>query len=186
MYAKRLGDRGFRVIKDSSAGTRIDKIIRGRNIVRDEFLKCNADSLFFLDSDVIMRPDFLSRLVSHGKDLVSGLYLANFDIGDHQEILPVAFQRHDASRVRHMRRAEVEKDALIQITYAGLGCTLISRRVVEKISFRNVGSSTVGGEDTAFFQDALKEGFTPYCDTSIKCLHMKFPRGDSRNKAFSW
>lgn len=185
-YAKCLENRGFRVIKDSSEGTRIDKIIRGRNIVRDEFLRSDADSLFFLDSDVIMRPNYLSRLVAHGKDIVSGLYLANFIINGKQHILPVIYERVDEKRVRHMLRHEVQEDRLMPIGCAGLGCVLINRRVMEKISFRNISSSMTGGEDAAFYKDAIMADFTPYCDTSIKCLHMKFPRRDRRNKAFSW
>lgn len=185
-YKSRLESMGFHVVRDSPEGTRIEKIIRGRNLAREAFLKSDADSLFFLDSDVITRPDYLARLVAHGKDIVCGLYLANFIIGGKQQILPVAYERVDDRRVRHMLRHEVQKDRLVPVGCAGLGCTLISRRVMEKISFRNIGLSTTGGEDAAFYKDAIMAGFAPYCDTSIKCLHMKYPRKDARNNIFAW
>ncbi len=185
-YKARLEGMGFRVIKDRPEGERIDKIVRGRNLVREVFLKSDADYLFFLDSDVIMRPDYLIRLVMHAKDIVSGLYLANFVIDGTQRILPVVYERVDERHVRHMLRHEVDEDRLIPIGCAGLGCALIKRRVMERIPFRNIGLSTTGGEDAAFYKDAIMAGFAPYGDTSIKCLHMKYPRKDARNRIFAW
>jgi len=185
-YKARLEGIGLRVIRDNPEGTRIERIIRGRNLARRAFLESDADYLFFLDSDVIMRPDYLARLVAHGKDIVSGLYLANFIIDGKQQILPVAYERVDDRRVRHMLRHEIQEEHLIPVGCAGLGCVLLSQRVMKKISFRNIGESTTGGEDAAFYKDAIMAGFTPYCDTSIKCLHMKYPRGDARNKIFAW
>lgn len=67
-----------------------------------------------------------------------------------------------------------------EIAFAGLGCTLIAKEVLEKISFRRI-KETNSTEDTAFYMDARKHGYKLYLDTRIKCQHIKWPLGDKRN-----
>ena len=53
---------------------------------------------------------------------------------------------------------------------AGLGCTLIRRRVLEAIPFRLVDGD--GGHcDTYFNRDVLWGGFSQWADMTVRCGH---------------
>ncbi len=185
-YARFLQSKGFEVLKDSADGTRIDRIIRGRNHLRDVCLERSYDYLFFLDTDVIPPKDTLSRLLRHQKEVITGIYLGAMTFDSKTEILPVLYTPLPDGRVRTMRIAEVMEGKLIPIAAAGLGCCLIHRNVLEKLRFRNIAASVTGGEDAAFFKDVISLGVIPYADTSIKCFHMGYPEGDRRNEPYQF
>ena len=63
---------------------------------------------------------------------------------------------------------EVEGSKVIEVFYAGLGCMLIKREVLEKIEFRGPDTSF---DDHAFCMDARKLGYKILLDTSVKCAH---------------
>lgn len=186
-YKKLLEDKGHQVIKDSAEGTRIERIIRGRNILRQACLDGGHDYLFFLDTDVIPPRDALERLLQHHKEVVSGVYLRAARRGDGKlEMLPSLFVSLPDGRIRTTRIQEVLKNDFIPIAAAGLGCCLIYHTVLKKITFRNISTSTTGGEDAAFFKDVISLGITPYTDTRIKCFHMTYPEGDKRNVFYTF
>lgn len=183
-YRQFLEGKGFEVIKDDSSETRIDRIIRGRNRLRRICLDRGYDYLFFLDTDVIPPPDAIDHLLRHNKEVVSGIYLGASAYDGKPKIRPVLYAPVSGGDVRTMRIQEVLGDRLIPVAVAGLGCCLIKREIVEKIAFRNIGSSTTGGEDAAFFKDVRALGLTPYADTSVKCFHFSYPEGDQRNELY--
>jgi len=47
--------------------------------------------LLFLDTDVLMPSKGVEKLISHKKDVISGVYLSNFMINGKQEIHPVLY-----------------------------------------------------------------------------------------------
>lgn len=185
-YKKFLEDKGHRVIKDSAEGTRIDRIIRGRNTLRKACLDGEYDYLFFLDTDVIPPTDVLERLVKHKKEVITGVYLGAANYDGKMEILPVLFSPLPDGRIRTMRIREMLGNKLVPIAAAGLGCCLIQRSVLTNIIFCNRGTSATGGEDAAFFKDITRQGITAFADTSVKCFHMTHPEGDRRNEFYKF
>ena len=67
--------------------------------------------------------------------------------------------------------ADVEKPRLLRIKQCGVGCVLIAKEVLEKITFR-IDHTTDGFDDATFCDDALKAGYELYADTSVKCKHL--------------
>lgn len=185
-YKQLLESKGFEVLKDASDGTRIDRIIRGRNTLRAACLERGYDYLFFLDSDVIPPVNILEQLLRHKKDVLTGIYLGASKFGDKTEIQPVLYAPFSDKQVRTMLIKEVLDEKILPIAAAGLGCCLIHRHVLERIAFRNIAISTTGGEDAAFFKDVQSLGITPYGDTSMKCFHMSYPEGDKRNEFYTF
>src|SRR5215467_15539240 len=49
-------------------------ISRARNRLAADFLEGDSTHLLFADSDIVFAPEHISRLVSHGEDIVGGLY----------------------------------------------------------------------------------------------------------------
>jgi len=75
---------------------------------------------------------------------------------------------------------------VMEIGAAGLGCTLIKRKVLEAIDFRTFNNSATGGEDMAFYVDARAKGFLARANTFVKCVHRPYPIDDPRARAFEW
>ena len=180
-YGKFIEEKGFKVIKDSPKDTRINNIISGRNIIREEFLKGGYEYLFFLDSDVIIPADTIEKLLSWKQNLITGVYLVAKHIKGKPYALPCLFKHLGNGMNQQFSLKEVQKEGLVEIDSAGLGCCLIHRNVLKDITFRNIGESKTGGEDFAFFIDAKEKGFQAYADMSIKCFHMHYPENDPRH-----
>ncbi len=174
---------GYDTPKDKS---RIDKIITGRALIRHHFLQNKKYThVFFLDTDVIMPPETISKLLSHDKQLVAGLYLASQKLPNGKiDTFPVGCVHHSEGKIKQLTIPEVWEPQLMEAKITGLGCVLVRRDVLEKIGFRNIGDSTIGGEDTAFFLDARAQGFPLFLDTTIRCDHYFYPMGDKRNMPF--
>jgi hypothetical protein len=182
-YTKELRAAGFEVLRDSGEGTRIDRIIRGRNTIRQRALQRTYTHLLFIDTDVIPPDDALKRLLSHGKDIVLGVYLSDLQLDGGAELRPVLYGRHpEPGMILPLRAEDIAGDRLIEVMGGGLGCALLSRAALSTLpAFRNIGQSEEGGEDVAFYKDARDAGFTIYADLGVKCFHMRYPLGDPRN-----
>ena len=133
---------------------RMDQILTGRKLLRQYFLDNEYDYLFFADTDVIIPPNTLSKLLKHNKDLVTGIYVSNMVIKRSEEeikrdvpattIVPCVFGKAGSEEeVRLVGFHQVKDDKLIKIYAAGLGCCLIKRKIVEKINFRVFDSGQV-------------------------------------------
>jgi hypothetical protein len=143
---------------------------RNRNLIIVQALQNNASHILFLDDDVAPPPDILIRLLSHEKDIVTGLYLMR-----NYPHLPLIFDitREDGSCGHHFL---TEKDeGLIEIVNCGFGAVLIKTKV-----FRDMNSPwvTLGEyekdhwcDDISFFNRAKAAGFRIYCDLDVSVGH---------------
>jgi glycosyltransferase involved in cell wall biosynthesis len=182
-YDAVLRSSGAIVTRDSNDLDKpIKKITGGRAKVREHFLEHGYDYLFFVDTDVVLPKDALARLIADQKDAVGGIYLAIQNIQGKKVLLPVVADfTNEADSCRPMALWEVLNDRVKEVAWIGFGCMLISRKVLEKVSFRYYEKS-MSGEDVAFCVDARKAGFKVFGDFGVKCQHNIFPPGDCRNK----
>lgn len=102
-----------------------------RNIAVREFLKTDADKLWFIDDDMLPTPSSFAMLL-HDADIVSGVYYCLKDAEDalSYRVQPVMFQRSDdglAFKPDYPRAG----DMVHPIAGAGAGCMLIKRHVLE-------------------------------------------------------
>lgn len=100
-----------------------------RNIVVEEFLKTDAEWLFWIDADNPPILGGLSRLLDTGKTLVSGLYYTK-EKNSH----PVAYYRMDDGMYASIdRTGSWNPGELFKVDAAGMGCCLTHRSVYEDI-----------------------------------------------------
>lgn len=99
-----------------------------RNLIADEFVKSDAEWLFWIDSDTQVPVGAVERMLSHGRTLVSGLYY-----GKNDPHPPIAYFKHNGAYTPIDKSLKWEKGEIIHVDSAGMGCMLTHRSVFEDI-----------------------------------------------------
>lgn len=99
-----------------------------RNLIVDEFLKKDSEWLFWIDSDTMVPVGAVSRMVAHGRTLVSGLYY-----GKNPPHPPIAYMIHNGAYTPIDKKIKWEKGEIVPIDAPGMGCMLTHRSVFEDI-----------------------------------------------------
>lgn len=154
-----------------------------RSKAADDFVKSRHNRLFFVDSDIVWKPEDFVRLValSTRMDIVVGVYTSKKE--------PSEFVLKADPSVQ----VESNEYGCVPVLAAGLGFACLSRKVIERLSsqaalrgFKNVPHKipylfycdangddfSARGEDMAFFADARRNGFTVWADPSIELGHV--------------
>ncbi|HEY3368241.1 MAG TPA: glycosyltransferase [Symbiobacteriaceae bacterium] len=170
-----LSDAGFAVEVYNDLPTRTESSVRGhysyshlatlRNLLIDHFLKTDNDYLFSVDTDVLVPPDGLCRLLNHRRDVCSML-LCN-------QAGPRGQRAHNIMRLDPITRwyrhiLKWPAGSLIQVDVTG-AVYLIHRSVLER-GVRYAAAS--GGEDYFFCHSAQKAGCSLWCDTALTPVHV--------------
>ena len=132
----------------------------------------NYDYLLFIDSDMVVPPDSIKRLLNHKKDIVCGLYFKR-----KQNYEPVIYSKLKFSLLDEptIEPAMDYKDGLIEIEGCGMGLCLIKTEVFKSIlqyDYSCFEPLPHLGEDFAFCIRARNRGYKIYCDTTLKCGHV--------------
>jgi hypothetical protein len=160
---------------DRPPDTRIEvargaNIARNRNGLTEHALAAGAEWVWFVDDDQVFAPEALTRLLSHDRDIVSGLYVAR-DVPFKAQI----FDRVDAQGKAAHRLFEPADAGLVQILAAGAGSLLVKRRVLEGLSapYWTLGqiAKDEWGDDLDFCHRARAAGFDIWCDLDCYVGH---------------
>jgi cellulose synthase/poly-beta-1,6-N-acetylglucosamine synthase-like glycosyltransferase len=149
------------------------KLCMSHNDCRTYALKNNYDYLFHLESDIMPPKDVIQRLMFHKKNVIGGVYYIAEGSGrrniiyQHLELAPTHLTSIETlvSEEINLMDGEIKKVAQI-----GLGCVLITRKLLEKIHFRYENHRTCH-PDTYFNEDCYSINVPVYADTSIICSH---------------
>jgi len=124
-------------------------------------------SMFSVDSDIVVRPDTLKRLISHNKPIVSAL------VRNHAQAQAYNMMMFDGTR---FTRRGIDRDlhgsGLLSCSLTG-ACYLIDRSVVWDRDVRYVPDKQ--GEDAGFCRTATAAGFSIFCDTDSPVAHLMAP-----------
>ena len=134
-----------------------------REQIADDFLETDCSHLFFVDSDMLFKPDVLDSLLAHNKDIVGARYYRRGRDG-----VPVVNTRYD------MPGASLP-DHIYKNYAVGTGCMLVKRAVFEKVPKRCFEMGTREhwlGEDLAFCKRAKEHGFETWEDPSLEVFHI--------------
>ncbi len=173
-YLKKLEKYDLSAVKGPWFESAKQRIIKSRNLLREKALEGNYDYLLSLEQDIIPPKDIIENLLKHKHDIVSALYFMPSD----SSLTPMlAIKEKDQYGYIPFNYAD-KNNSTINVNYAGLGCILISKKVLQKIKFR--ADKKPGFDDWWFCKDAEKEGFKIYADLSVKCKHL------IKNRPWSW
>ena len=143
-------------------------------MIRERFIKSNAEHLLLLDDTSMPPRDVIERLMFHRKDIVSG---CTFITEDNKSRLRI-METEEAINTYHTFERDTKSGydfidgKLKKIFNGGLGCTLISREVMKKIAFRYDTKNKFSIDDY-FATDAKMYNYEWFVDTSIICERIK-------------
>ena len=154
-------------------------IYTSRNDLATIAIKIEADYVFWLDSDMVFKPDTLVRMVEtlqkNKLDILTGLYFRRV-----QPFTPVLFDKLDMdmdSDVLDWSEFKDIPEELFEVGGCGFGCVLMDTGVFLDVQgkygnmFAPMGNN---GEDVAFCVRARGCGYKIYCDPSIICGHVGY------------
>lgn len=167
-------------------------ITKARNCLVADFLKSDADTLLFVDADVVVTADAILRLMalSLDKDITAGIYPRRGM--DRKFFLDYYLDENGG--------LEFDANGMLRVKRIGTGFMMIQRHVLETMIakhpewnyFNNVDNRTDSaifdlqivngeyyGEDYLFCDRATADGFTVFLDPSISLPHVgteKFTR----------
>lgn len=144
---------------------------RNRNVIINQAIEHNCTHILFLDDDVTFKPNLLTSLLAHDKDIVSGLYLMR--AYPHQ---PIIFDvAKEDGMCRHYYPTD-EESGLVEIVTCGFGAVLIKTEIFKSLEkpYVRLGELELDHwcDDTGFFKRVRAAGFKLYCDLDIQVGHI--------------
>ncbi len=139
-------------------------IAGARNELVEFFLKTACTHILFLDSDTIMPRDGLPRLLSHGKDVISGIYALR--VGEQKIAVSACRATHSNPPYETIKIPQ----ELSKVDAVGAGCLLVKRSVFSRIKKPFFNSTS---EDFYFCENCRKHGIDIWIDPTIKAKHFK-------------
>ena len=165
-------------------------IYTSRNSLATMAIQMDADYVFWLDSDMVFRPDTLVRMMDtvqkHDIDMLTGLYFRRVP-----PYSPVLFDKLEMRTKTVLDWSEFKTipEDLFEVGGCGFGCVLVNTEVLISVQgkhgnmFAPMGNN---GEDIAFCIRAKDCGYKIICDPSIICGHVGYSVVDDQFfKAFS-
>lgn len=152
-------------------------IYTSRNELATTAISENFDYVFWLDSDMVFRPDTLIRMMDTLKkndfDILTGLYFRRVP-----PYSPVLFDRlRLIGEAADFTEYKEIPEGIFEVGACGFGCVLMTTEVFMSVQakhghmFSPIGNN---GEDVSFCWRARDCGYKIYCDPSVICGHVGY------------
>jgi len=161
---------GYETVFQYFWGYQVEQV---RNLIANWTIRNGFEYLFAVDSDISFPPDTLERLLSHDRDIVSGVYIQRIPNTHTIEIM----RKNNQGGVSHVDWADIKDQGLVSIDSCGFGCVLVKTEVLKGIPYPHfiyksaIDHADTISEDVFFCMRAREHGFTLWCDTDIICNH---------------
>lgn len=146
---------------------------RGRNILIEQALEHDCTHIFFVDDDMAIKPDAVTRLMKHDVDIVGGLYLTR-----HYPHQPILFDWRQPDGQFHWMSLRPEQTGLIEVVGTGLGCILFDLKVFLALEKPYVRLGEIQADqwcdDLGLFNRILDKGFKVHVDLDVQVGHVGF------------
>ncbi len=168
--------RRFEVIHtENSSESARERIVHGRNLIRERVLNGNYDYFLSLEQDLVPPQNVIEKLLAWNVNVVSAVYLNRKKAENGFRIEIMAGKYFNAEEkakgvFRDVGFNDILPSRLMEVDYTGVGCMLISRKMLEKISFR-VNTNTPHFDDMLFCMDAQHAGHKIFLDSHTWCKH---------------
>lgn len=138
---------------------------------RDLVLHGGYDALFLVEADMVLPPDALRKLAALNAPVAYGLYVSRHPIHEWLALTRLTPTDHEfvSADPDYARRWFGDGTQAIETCGVGMGCTLIRRDVLERLSFRQQGGMA---DDWAFALDCVTHGIPQFTHTGVVCGHI--------------
>lgn len=141
-----------------------------QEVLDDEYVNLEEDYIFWLDQDIIVGPGTLKKLLSHNKDIVTGLYFQKCP-----PFYPLIMLRkpgqEKVSRGLH-DYLHAYPEGLHKVDAIGFGCVVTKVSVFNRIPKPWFEWTKDSGEDIDFCIKAKDYNIDIWYDSEICCGHM--------------
>ena len=175
-YSKKLSSMGYDVVHVDRAENTRAGIAKSQNVARRMAIDGDYDYMMSLESDILPPKDCIQRLVSHGKDVVTGLYHIG-DLAKGQRVPCITLKSWNETLGAYGTRllaadewAKYIYNGLQRVEAGGFGCCMIHNSVFKEIGFYYFDEHQ-GHSDIFFFNDCFRRKIAVYVDTNIVCEH---------------
>lgn len=139
--------------------------------------KVRTDKLIFIDTDILVEPNVVTKLLKHGKKIISGLIFNGYlTSNDKPYLYPNIMQLDDKGQYRHLTNYHVKTaptllcSRLQRVDLTG-AIILLDRSVYKSVKY----GFHPQGEDAYFCKMAQDKGFELFCDLHVYCQHIMSP-----------
>lgn len=152
-----------------------------RNAIVEDFLKTDADMLWFLDSDIIPPPNVLDLVTDHGQhwDMAGAPYPVFMTVPNRigPQVVMCVYNRDENGG---MHTVDVPTEGRGFVDGMATGCIFIKREVFAKLQkpyfefkFDPETRKMTEGEDLGFCRKTSELGLKFFTDFSMACGHVK-------------
>ncbi len=147
-------------------------IDEARNKIVEAAIQNKCDYIFFIDSDTIIQKGQLEKLLSHDKDVITGI--------SYMRVAPFYSLIRKKVAYRLYNPIEPYGTELMKIDGAGFGCFLIKTSAFNKIEypwfrfhfFKYEDKWRHIGEDLFLCEQLQNANIDIYCDPTVECIHV--------------
>lgn len=151
---------------------RLARLAELRNMLLERLYQSGCDYLLSVDSDILVPPDIINKLLSRNCLIISALVCNGHHIND--ETIYNVMKKHPSGHYRHMK--DFPRDNIFRTDVTG-AAYLIHRDVVAE--YKVYYSAEKGAEDIGFCEEAQACNIPIFCDGTIECQHiMNEPRAN--------
>ena len=147
-------------------------IYQGRNKIVKQAQEQKYDYVFFADADMTWPPFTLEHLLQWNVSIVSGWYMRQA----YPHEIYIMFERGDKPGYYnhiHPDADELKRRTLQRCDAVGAGCLLVRTGVFLELDEPYFGWAEGGKSDDVWFcENARKNGYRIYADTSVLCGHV--------------
>lgn len=147
------------------------QVASARSILAEQALEQKASHILYVDDDMVVPPDLLTRLLSHEKPVVAALAFTR-----RPPFHPVLFKRNPEAHVMQYApildyEKYVDSRGLVKCDAVGFGACLIETRVFSRIPRPWFWFGDNYGEDIFFCDKAGQSKFPIYMDVQCEVGH---------------
>lgn len=154
---------------------RVNYVYRHLSILKNFIMKnTKTDYLLFVDTDILVKPDIITNLLNHNKDIVSSLIWNGYIVSpDSPHLYPNIMRLKSSGVYEHISNSYVKKaenndsPRLIEVDLTG-AVILLSKKVYASIKYGHHPQ----GEDAYFCKMAQDRGFQIFCDLGSFSQHI--------------
>jgi len=142
-----------------------------RNLIVEHALEIGYDYILWVDSDMILPKNTLLRLLSHNKDIVSGVYSYKVINGENAVVKRYSKTEEDTYEDVSLKEIRETKELML-VDGIGFGCVLTKVDIFKKIGQPWFKYDIDLGEDIFFCRKAQETGIEIFVDPTVKAGHV--------------